>query len=112
MAKKNSEKYKDPRKCPDLELWGQKVAFVSPLCPIADPGYTVPKACCAACWETDRRSNGQPEGGNHEEKKDRRAGDNDSEGRGGPENDGEGIHMHPGRRSAPVLEETGRAKGA
>lgn len=58
MAKKNSEKYKDPRKCPDLELWGQKVAFVSPLCPIADPGYTVPKACCAACWETDRRSNG------------------------------------------------------
>lgn len=50
MAKKNSEKYKDPRKCPDLELWGQKVAFVSPLCPIADPGYAVPKACCAACW--------------------------------------------------------------
>ena len=41
----------DPRNCPDMEFWGQKIAFVSPFCPLQDPGMTVPKWKCHACWE-------------------------------------------------------------
>lgn len=48
----------DPKNCPEIETWGQRIAFVSPFCPHSQPvrsGWMVPKARCAQCWEEQLR---------------------------------------------------------
>ena len=45
----------DPRSCQNVDVWGEKVAFVSPNCPYRDLGMTVPKWRCYECWEAQIR---------------------------------------------------------